>query len=329
MVASKRVLVIDEDVEARRILRQGLESTGWMVDAAPDGITGLTLIQDARAYGEGYHCIITEAFLTDLDGELFIKTLRLEYPEIPMVVVTGFGDERRREMIEQMQPSAYFDKPVHLNELLKAVGEFQLTASTYESAPAPAAARYEDNVGAYLFLNIKDYERAPELYRTLLELDGVLSANGVRGTGFNLILRTAVPSFDALQTLMNTVSQVNSVELVDHAQLEVPQLSRAVEEFTRHYQEVAKEANVDYVAGVDTNAYLFIDIDRYQLERIYLSLLLTLGVIRCRVVSGGAKLVVLSSHAVRPNVLRHLLRKLAEMDGVRRVREARVINLRG
>jgi len=46
-----------------------------------------------------------------------------------------------------------------------------------------------------------------------------------------------------------------------------------------------------------------------------------------RVAGGGNKLMVLMSQAVQPGVVRHLLRKLAEMDGILRVREATVINV--
>jgi hypothetical protein len=50
-------------------------------------------------------------------------------------------------------------------------------------------------------------------------------------------------------------------------------------------------------------------------------------VYRCRVVTGSTKVIVLVSQAVHPGVMRHLLRKLAEMDGILRVREATLINV--
>jgi hypothetical protein len=154
-----------------------------------------------------------------------------------------------------------------------------------------------------------------------------MSANAVRGGDFDLVLRVALPSEDALKALLGEVQKVEGAKLIGHEHYIMPVLSASTEEFIRHYQTVAAEVNKDYLPGQDTNVYLMIDVDRYQMERIYTSILLTEGVYRCRVISGGSKLMVLMSHAVKAGVMRHLLRKLAEMDGILRVREATVINV--
>lgn len=325
-VSSKRALVIDEDVEVRRILREKLSSADWWVDDAPDGLGGLQKIQDARDFGEGYSCIITEAFLTDFDGKPFLKTLRLQYSGVNLVVMTGYGDEEREELVRRLMPAIYVKKPVDITSLATAMDGFDLSANTAAPAPAPDPVPYEDKVGAYLFLQV-GFQHIEATVSALKEQKGVLSTNAVHAPDLNLILRVALPTTADLKELLTAVGAIPSVKLVGHEVIGEPQLSRGMDEFVRHYQPVKEAANVDFVAGVDTNVYLFIDIDRYQIERIYMSLLLTIGVIRCRVISGGNKLVVLASGAIQPNVTRHLLGKLAEMDGVKRVREARVINI--
>lgn len=326
-MTEKRVLVIDERVEFRRSLREGLSQQDWQVDEAPDAFSALDAIQQARAYGEGFSVIITEMFLPDQDGILFLKTLRQQYPNLPLIVLTGYGTEEWKAEIGNLEPIEYLEKPADVGLILSILEKFTLEVHTVHPAPAPPFTALEGAVGAYLFFMVESPELAGSMYNTLRAMPGVISANAVRGGDFDLVLRVAVPSEEALAKLFKEAEGVDGAKLVGHERYILPVLSASTEEFVRHYQTVAAEVNKDYVPGQDTNAYLMIDVDRYQMERIYTSILLTRGVYRCRVISGGNKLMVLMSQAVQPGVVRHLLRKLAEMDGILRVREATVINV--
>lgn len=324
----KRVLIVDEDIESRRGLREGLSNAGWQVDDAPDGLGALNLIQQARAFGEGYNCIVADTFLPDTDGILFLMTLREQYPQLPLIVSTGYGNDDLQGRVAELSKSVYFTKPIQMEQVIACLNEFDLAATTCEPVPAPPLQLLENKVCAYSFLRIDSGDRVEELYRTLREMEGVISANAVRGE-FDLVLRVAVDSTEKLDELVERIRQVEGVKPVACDRIVTPMLSPTVDEFIRHYQTVWAKVNQNYIAGLGTNAYLLIDIDRYQLERIYTSIKLTEGVHRCRVIGGGTRLMTLMSGAVRPGVVRHLLRKLAQMDGILRVREATVINLRG
>jgi CheY-like chemotaxis protein len=326
-MSHKRVLVVDDRVETRRRLREGLSQQDWQVDEAPNAFSALEAIQQARAYGEGFSVIITELILPDQDGILFIKTLRQQFPGLPLIVLTDFGSERGQVEVEQIENAAYIERPVEIAQLLSTLQKFELECQTVSPAPAPPWPKPDDAVGAYIFFRINSPELASSVYDQLRLMAGVMSANAVRGSDFDLILRVAVPSEDTLARLLEEMQRVQGATLVEHERYLRPMLSATTEEFVRHYRTVSAEENKDYLPGQDTNAYLMIDVDRYQMERIYTSILLTRGVFRCRVTSGGNKLMVLMSQAVQPGVVRHLLRKLAEMDGILRVREATVINV--
>jgi len=323
-VAAKRVLIIDEDIEVRRSLRAGLMQFGWQVEEATDGLTSIEQIRRANAEGAGFCCLITEAFLTDVDGKLLLKAYRAEYPQLPLVVLTSFGDEARRRQVENLQPAAYLEKPLAMETLLAELGKFSFKTTTEHAEPAPETAPRQPE--AYMFLRLLDNERAGEILMELRAMDGVRIGNAVRGE-YDIVLRLAVDSGDKLAAAVEKVKQTAGVTVLATERLEKPRLTPEVEDFIKHYESVSAEDRAAYRTGVETNAYLMIDIDRYQLERIYTSIIMTEGVIGCQASSGGAKLTVLMSGAVRPNVLRHVLQKLATMDGIRRVREATVINI--
>lgn len=326
-MAVKRALVIDEDVEARRVLRDILRAADWAVDDAPGGVEALGLIGQARAYGEGYHCIFTELFLPDLDGSLFFETLRLQYPDLPMVVISAFATEEDREGIARLNPIFASGRPVDKEELLAALDKLELTHSTYSPVPPKPPAAVEPPAGAYLFVRFESFDAAQRLYDELGGLSGVISVNAGKGEGIDLVMRVGAASVEGIAALAQRVEQFDGIISVRRELIVKPPLSIELQEFVDHYLSLTSQLHADYVRGVATNAYLIIDIDRYQLERIYLSILLTEGVIRCRVISGFNKLMVLSAGAVRPNVVRHLLAKLAQLDGIRRVREVTVVNM--
>jgi two-component system OmpR family response regulator len=58
-----RILVVEDDLEARRYLVQGLKESGHVVDEAADGETGLSL-----ALSQPYDVAIVDRMLPKLDG---------------------------------------------------------------------------------------------------------------------------------------------------------------------------------------------------------------------------------------------------------------------
>lgn len=324
-MAVKRALTIDDDVEIRRNLRAGLLAAGWQAEEAADGLGGLEQIRRLSAEGAGFNCIICATMLPALDSKLFLRTLRNQYPALPLIVLTGYPEVEYREAVLKLQPLAYLEKPLDMAALLEVLFKFDLHATTFEPAPVPDATKQRP-LEAYAFLRLQSRERRAETYELYRNMPGVRFANAVKGD-LDLILRLSGESADELQAAIARIKQVDGVTVLAVDKIELPRLSPEVEEFVQHYDLVAQEDRAQYVAMNPTNAFLIVDIDRYQLERIYTSILMTEGVVSCQVAGNGSKLIALMSGAVQPEVARHILRKIAVMDGIRRVREAPVINI--
>lgn len=323
-MALKRALTIDEDVETRRNLRQSLMGVGWQVEEAASGLAGLEEIRHHSAEGAGFNCIFSAAILPDLDSKLLLRALRAQFPRLPLIVLTAYPEDSDRTAMLQLPLLSYLEKPVELPGLLEELARFDFSTSTIDAEPviqAAAAPQFE----AYAYLRFKAKSQAAELFGQLSALPGVRFASAVKGD-FDMILRLSAASADELALQCEHVRQVQGVvALID--KLEPPRIGREIESLLAHYEAVSGAEREAHLAEHPTNAYLLIDIDRYQLERIYTSVMLTEGVVSCQVAGGGSKLVVLMSGAVRPEVVRHVLGKIAVMDGIRRVREATVINI--
>src|SRR5262245_3543131 len=83
------VLVVDDVEPDRRktgdIIKTRLD---WRVEFARDGASALASIGREKP-----RVILTELRLPDMDGLELVKTVRHEFPSVPIVVMTAFGTE--------------------------------------------------------------------------------------------------------------------------------------------------------------------------------------------------------------------------------------------
>ncbi|MDZ7778796.1 MAG: response regulator [Gemmatimonadota bacterium] len=81
-----RILIIDDDNEARAGLRRLLESEGHDVEEASDGSQALR-----RFAGSPADVVFTDIFMPRMDGLEFVMRLRETFPEAPIVAMSGGG----------------------------------------------------------------------------------------------------------------------------------------------------------------------------------------------------------------------------------------------
>lgn len=73
-----RILIIDDEVSIRNILRINLETKNYQINEAADGKTGLQKAKDFHS-----HLIILDLSLPDTDGLTVLKELR-SWTKIPL-----------------------------------------------------------------------------------------------------------------------------------------------------------------------------------------------------------------------------------------------------
>jgi len=83
------VLVVDDDMELRGILRRMLEAEGFHVEEAPDGESALRLIQ-ARA--EPFDLVVTDLSMPRIDGRQVSETVRRYRPSVAVLCMSGDPD---------------------------------------------------------------------------------------------------------------------------------------------------------------------------------------------------------------------------------------------
>jgi CheY-like chemotaxis protein len=115
-----RILVIDDDVMVRDMLKTVLEAAGHKVVEAPNGISGVNLYRSHPV-----DLVITDILMPEADGSVAIRLLKRDFPDVKIIAMSGGGEivgsETCLSVAQRAGASMVFEKPVGHDELLKAV----------------------------------------------------------------------------------------------------------------------------------------------------------------------------------------------------------------
>jgi CheY-like chemotaxis protein len=81
-----KVLIVDDDVDARTVARAILEDASFEVVEAVDGAAGLRAYRDA-----GADLVLCDLFMPDVDGLELIRQLRREAPDVRVIAMSAGG----------------------------------------------------------------------------------------------------------------------------------------------------------------------------------------------------------------------------------------------
>ncbi|MFI5144300.1 MAG: response regulator [Ignavibacteria bacterium] len=111
----QNILVIDDEVQIRRLLRITLEASEYNVTEAQDGRSGIELSASSRP-----HLIILDLGLPDEDGQVVLKKLR-EWTKVPIIILSVRNSEK--DIITALDSGAddYLTKPFNSGELLARI----------------------------------------------------------------------------------------------------------------------------------------------------------------------------------------------------------------
>jgi len=104
------VLVVDDDVSIRMLLRFFLEDERWSVLEASNGVDALDLIKSDPAVA----LLITDVAMPGMNGWELARTARLHRPEMPIVFVSGLFEE---PIDPEFRGDAFLEKPFMKAEL--------------------------------------------------------------------------------------------------------------------------------------------------------------------------------------------------------------------
>lgn len=111
-----RVLVVEDDTETADYIAKGLRESGYAVDIARDGRTGLV-----QAMGEAYDLAVVDRMLPELDGLKLVEGLRSVNQDMPVLFLSALGKVEDRVAGLKSGADDYLTKPFAFSELLARI----------------------------------------------------------------------------------------------------------------------------------------------------------------------------------------------------------------
>lgn len=113
---STHILVVDDESNMRRGLRDNLEFEGYEVTEAVDGENALEILREVAP-----DLIILDVMMPKLSGLEVCKELRKAGNETPIILLTAKGEEIDKVLGLEMGADDYVQKPFSIRELIARV----------------------------------------------------------------------------------------------------------------------------------------------------------------------------------------------------------------
>jgi len=131
------LLVIEDNEHYAAALRNNLEIEGFVVDVAHDGVLGMLRIRQRVP-----KLVILDVMLPGRDGYDVLRSLRDEWIQVPVVLLTARKDEADKLRGFGLGADDYITKPVSILELIARIRAVLRRAHGYhDEAPGLATSR--------------------------------------------------------------------------------------------------------------------------------------------------------------------------------------------
>jgi two-component system, OmpR family, response regulator MprA len=114
--AAPRILVVDDDPLVRGTISMFLQTEGYAVQTAADGVEALEQIGR-----EPPAVVLLDMRMPVMDGWTFVHELRARDLAVPIIVMTAAQDARR--WADELGASAYVPKPVSFPALIARIDQ--------------------------------------------------------------------------------------------------------------------------------------------------------------------------------------------------------------
>ncbi len=178
---AKRVLIADDEINMRRVLEALLRRDGYDVVTAANGNEALANM------GRGINMVITDLKMPGLDGMGLLRKLSVDYPDVPVVMITAHGSVENAVEAVKLGAFDYLEKPFDQEQIHQIVAKAMLTHTL-----ARRDARPEDTTVHGRFRLVGESLAIRQVYAVVEKVADTPSTvliTGESGTGKELVAR--------------------------------------------------------------------------------------------------------------------------------------------
>lgn len=113
------ILVVEDDASLREALMDTLELSGYAAHAAADGEQALAWM------GKGtFGLVLSDVQMPGMDGHALLRSLKSRWPEVPVLLMTAYGQIDMAVQAMREGAADYLPKPFEPDRLLAAVARY-------------------------------------------------------------------------------------------------------------------------------------------------------------------------------------------------------------
>ena len=145
----QKILVIDDDRDMRLLLSRYLQKYGYEVLEATNGKNALEVLEKIQP-----DLVLCDFKLGDITGSVLLTKIKEKYFDLPVVIITGYGDIKIAVEVMKLGAFDYVTKPLFPEEILLTIRKALDVVSAPVSASPTAVTKQPKGVttsGQYIF----------------------------------------------------------------------------------------------------------------------------------------------------------------------------------
>ena len=327
----KKVLLIDDEASLRRSVAIGLMQKGYQTEPCENGMKGLQALETFKKKKLPIGCAVVDVRLPDIDGLKLLKVIKLDYPQLPVIIITGHGTEAIAE--EARAADAYLEKPFGMEELTKLLEELEPKAAQTALDEPKEETKEKESVSMYAMVSLDATANLLETYRKLYFHKDVLYCDATRGD-CDLVLMLQAPTFEEINDLVEKeLKTMGGVAAVSLMPVQMPVLADNVVNLLGSVDRALgrdkgeSKAESGQAARQRVSSYVMLEIEKEKIEAIYPALYFNDQVVNCDCTDGVYNIVLLMKGTSFADIEHNVRNNLRTLDGVLRIKEFPIITL--
>jgi two-component system response regulator (stage 0 sporulation protein F) len=114
----KRLLIVDDQQGIRLLLNEVLKKEGYVTYLAANGAEALRYAEE-----ESMDCVLLDMKIPGMDGIEILKCLKEKWPQLPVFMMTAYGELDVVQEALELGAIRYFTKPFDIFEVRDAVNK--------------------------------------------------------------------------------------------------------------------------------------------------------------------------------------------------------------
>jgi CheY-like chemotaxis protein len=128
---SVSILIVDDEPDIAELFRQRfrreVREGGYVLHFAASGEDALVKLENGVS--PQLIVILSDINMPGMDGLTLLREVKQRRPELPVIMVTAYGDEERRRLAAQYGAAQFVTKPVDFDHLKQQLRHFSTSAA--------------------------------------------------------------------------------------------------------------------------------------------------------------------------------------------------------